>query len=93
MLYLGAAYPLTKALTLDGQVMNLRYRNVADYDSTLVTARLVYSFSKRTAVYGQIGHISNDRRAAVSVSGGATGSNPAAGSSQDGLMVGMRHSF
>ena len=93
MWYLGAAYPLTKALTLDGQVMNLRYRNVADYDSTLVTARLVYSFSKRTAVYGQIGHISNDRRAAVSVSGGATGSNPAAGSSQDGLMVGMRHSF
>ena len=53
----------------------------------------MYSFSKRTAVYGQIGHISNDRRAAVSVSGGATGSNPAAGSSQDGLMVGMRHSF
>ena len=91
--YLGASYPLTKALTLDGQWVTMRYKNVSDYDSTLLTARLSYAFSKRTAVYGQVGHIRNDRRAAVSVSGGAAGSNPAAGASQSGVIVGMRHAF
>ncbi len=37
--------------------------------------------------------IRNDRRAAVSVSGGSAGSNPAAGASQTGLNVGLRHAF
>ena len=91
--YIGASYPLTKTLTLDGQWMTMRYKNVSDYDSSLLSARLVYSFSRRTAVYGQIGHIRNDSRAAVSVSGGATGSNPAAGGSQNAVIVGMRHAF
>ena len=91
--YIGASYPLTKTLTLDGQWMTMRYKNVSDYDSSLLSARLVYSFSRRTAVYGQIGHIRNDSRAAVSVSGGATGSNPAAGASQNAVIVGMRHAF
>ncbi len=91
--YLGASYPLTPALTLDGQWASLRYKNFANGNSTLLSARLVYALSKRTAVYTQVGHISNDSLAAVSVSGGATGSNPAAGGSQNGLSVGLRHSF
>lgn len=91
--YLGASYPLTPALTLDGQWLTLRYKNADDYDATLLAARLVYSLSKRTAVYGQVGHIRNDRLSAVSVSGGAAGSNPAAGASQNGVNVGIRHAF
>jgi predicted porin len=91
--YLGASYPLTPALTLDGQWASLRYKNFADGNSTLLSARLVYALSKRTAVYTQVGHISNDALAAVSVSGGATGSNPAAGGSQNGIGFGIRHAF
>lgn len=80
--YLGASYPLTSALTLDGQWLTLRYSNASDSDATLLAARLVYSLSRRTAMYTQIGHIRNDRLSAVSVSGGAAGSNPPAGGSQ-----------
>ncbi len=91
--YLGASYPLTPQLTLDGQWASLRYSDANDVNSTLLAARLVYSLSKRTAVYGQVGHISNDRLANVSVSGGAAGSNPALGSSQNGINFGVRHAF
>lgn len=91
--YLGASYALTPALTLDGQWSSLRYKNFDNGNSTLLSARLVYALSKRTAVYTQVGHISNDKLAAVSVSGGAAGSNPAAGGSQNGIGVGIRHAF
>lgn len=91
--YLGASYPITAALTVDGQWLTLRYKNTSDRDATLLAARLVYSLSKRTAVYTQVGHIRNDRLSAVSVSGGAAGSNPAAGGSQNGVNVGIRHAF
>lgn len=91
--YVGASYPLTGNLTLDGQYLRLNYRAVDDADSQMLVARLVYSLSRRTAAYAQVGHIRNDRRAAVSVSGGAAGSNPAAGASQTGLNVGLRHAF
>jgi predicted porin len=91
--YIGASYPLTTALTLDGQWASLRYKNFDNGNSTLLSARLVYALSKRTAVYTQVGHISNDKLAAVSVSGGATGSAPAAGGSQNGVSFGIRHAF
>lgn len=91
--YLGASYPLTPTLALDGQWSTLRYRGVADNDATLLAARLTYSLSKRTALHAQVGHIRNDRYSAVSASGGATGGNPAAGSSQSGIAFGVRHSF
>jgi len=91
--YLGASYPITPALTLDGQWLTLRYKGADDYDATLLAARLAYSLSKRTALYAQVGHIRNDRLSAVSVSGGAAGSNPAAGGSQSGVNLGIRHSF
>ena len=91
--YLGASYPISPALTVEGQWLSLRYDNVDDRDSSMLVARVVYALSKRTAVYGQVGHIKNDRLAAVSVSGGAAGSNPAAGSSQNGINLGIRHAF
>jgi predicted porin len=92
--YVGAAYPLTAQLTLTGLVTTLRYKDISDYNATLVSAQLAYSLSKRTVVYGQIGHINNDKLSTVSVSSGGSGSsNPAAGGSQNGLSAGIRHFF
>ncbi len=91
--YLGASYPLTEALTLEGQWLDLRYKNVSNYDSTMFVARAIYNLSKRTAVYTQFGRISNDSLATVSVSGGSPGSNTAPGNSQTGINVGIRHVF
>ena len=61
--------------------------------ASLLAARATYSFSRRTAVYATIGHIGNDGTLALSVSGGAGGSNPLPGRSQSGFGTGLRHSF
>jgi predicted porin len=91
--YLGASYPVTPALTLDGHVAKLAYKDADNFDSTIVTLKTMYNLSKRTAVYAQIGTIRNDSLTRVSVSSGAPGSNPALGGSQTGTMVGVRHTF
>lgn len=92
--YVGAAYPLTPQLTLTGLVTTLRYKDISNYNATLMSAQLAYSLSKRTVVYGQIGHINNGKLSTVSVSSGGSGSsNPAAGGAQNGLSAGIRHFF
>nr|WP_315201564.1 porin [uncultured Albidiferax sp.] len=91
--YVGASYAINPTWTVDGTVTRLSYKNASNADSTLVAMRALYKMSKRTTVYGQLGHISNQSAVAVSVSGGATGSNPLAGGSQTGTMVGINHSF
>ena len=91
--YLGAAYPLSSAWTIDGTLAKLNYRNVDNYDATLLALRSLYKLSKRTTLYAQIGTIRNQSLSNVSVSSGAPGSNPAAGGSQTGTMVGINHSF
>lgn len=90
--YLGGAYSVTPAFTLDAEVLKLDVKNSAN-EATLFAVRGLYSFSRRTVGYVTAGHISNDGTFNVSVSGGAPGSNPVAGGSQMGLMVGMRHAF
>lgn len=90
--YVGAAYALTPALLIDGQWLRLTYDDSAN-KATLGVVRGTYSFSKRTAVYAQLASISNQGASALSVSGGAAGSNPAPGRSQTGVMVGVRHAF
>jgi predicted porin len=91
--FVGASYAITPAWTVDGTVARLAYKNANNANSTLVAMRALYKLSKRTTVYGQLGHISNQSAVAVSVSGGATGSNPLAGGSQTGTMFGINHSF
>ena len=91
--YLAAAYPLSSAWTIDGTLAKLSYKNIDNYDSTLLAVRSLYKLSKRTTLYAQIGTIRNDSLVNVSVSGGATGSNPALGGSQTGTMVGINHTF
>lgn len=91
--YLGASYPVTSALVLEGQYLALRYRDVDGYNANMLAARAVYNLSRRTAVYAQVGHIRNGRFSTVSVSGGAPGSATAPGGAQTGFNAGIRHSF
>jgi predicted porin len=91
--YVEAAYAVTPALSLEGQVAKLDYRNSAN-QATLVSLRTTYSLSKRTAAYVTAGHISNDgARMNVSASGGSPGGLPAFDGSQTGVAVGVRHAF
>ena len=91
--YFGASYPLTPAWTIDGTYAMLKYKDVSNYDSSLLAVRGLYAMSKQTTLYAQVGSIQNDSLSAVSVSGGAAGSNPAAGGSQTGVMFGVNHRF
>lgn len=90
--YIGAAYSVTPAMVLDGQVFKLDYKNSAN-QATLFALRATYNLSKRTAVYATAGHISNDGSLALSVSNAAAGGAPAAGGSQSGVALGVRHAF
>jgi predicted porin len=91
--YIGAAYPVTPAWTIDGTLAKLSYKNVNNFNSTMLTVKSTYRLSKRTAVYGQLGTIRNGSLTNVSVSGGAPGSNTPLGGSQTGLMAGINHAF
>ncbi|MFM9901082.1 MAG: porin [Polaromonas sp.] len=91
--FLGAAYPVSSAWTVDGAIAQLRYRQVDHFDSTLLTVRALYKLSKRTTAYAQVGNIHNGSLTNVSVSGGAPGSNPALGGSQTATMIGLNHRF
>lgn len=90
--YAGAAYNVTPALVLDGEVFKLDYKNSSN-GAMLYALRATYNLSKRTAVYATAGHISNKGTTALSVSNAAAGGAPAASTGQNGLAVGIRHSF
>ncbi|BDB69669.1 porin [Comamonas thiooxydans] len=90
--YLGASYPITPALVLDGQVFKLNYKH-SDNQALLYAIRGTYHLSKRTALFATAGHIANDGSLALSVSGAAAGGGTTAGGSQTGVAVGVRHSF
>ena len=90
--YLGATYAASPQVTLESQLSSLKFKDSANKASLLVV-RGFYHFSKRTSVYATAGHISNKGALALSVSGAAPGSAPVAGGSQDGLGLGLRHSF
>lgn len=87
--YLGVSHPFATNWVLDSQISRLDVKGTNN-ESTLLTARVTYNFSKRTAVYTSVGHITNDGTAAIPVdAGGSVG----AGMSQTGIMVGIRHVF
>jgi predicted porin len=91
--YVGASYPLSASWSIDGTYAKLGYKDIANFDSSLIAVRSLYKMSKRTTLYAQLGKIDNDSLSNVSVSGGAPGSNPALGDSQTGLMLGVNHTF
>jgi predicted porin len=87
--YIDVAYKLTPALTIDGQLARLAYRDSPN-DSTQLLLRAMYDLSKRTTIYLAAGHIRNDGNATVSLSsGGSVGP----GLSQNGVITGIKHSF
>ena len=69
------------------------YSDNTNFNATLYAVRALYAFSKRTSVYGQMGHIKNSAASILSASGGQPGSNTAPGMSQTGFMFGVRHAF
>ncbi|SFU43423.1 porin [Pseudoduganella namucuonensis] len=90
--FIGGAYPVIPEITVEVELFRLDTKGNAN-DATLFAVRGLYHLSKRTAAYVTAGHVSNGGTLNLSVSGGAAGSNPVAGGSQTGLMVGMRHFF
>lgn len=92
LIFVGVSYPVTTRFTLDAQLSQLKFKD-SDNKAQLAVVRGIYSLSKRTAVYAGLGHIANDGTLAISVSGGAPGSNPTAGASQSGMVAGLRHAF
>lgn len=90
--YLGASLALTPALTLDGQVFRLDVKNSANA-ATLAAVRASYQLSKRSTVYATAGRMDNSGTLALSVSNGAAGASPAAGTAQTGVALGVRHTF
>lgn len=87
--YVGASFPLSPVLQLDGQVAQHNAKGSAN-DSTLAVARLSYFLSKRTAVYSSLGHMKNAGAAAIALDVGGT---VGAGLSQSGISAGVRHTF
>ncbi|MCP3719179.1 porin [Paraburkholderia sp. CNPSo 3281] len=92
LFYLGAGYQVTPFFIVDGTVYRIINR-VHDTRATLSTVRATYLLSKRTAVYGQLGYITNSPRASYTLSSGGAGSTPSAGANQTGAMIGIRELF
>lgn len=91
--YLGVSAPLTPKLTLAAQWSALNYAANSDFNASLIAVRGTYALFKGTELFAQVGNIQNNAKSAVSVSGGATGSNPLAGTSQTAVDFGVRFSF
>ena len=91
--FVGAQTPITPKTSVAVQAMSLRFPDDSRRNATILAALVNHQLSRRTAIYGQIGQIANGSTATTSLSGAATGSNPAAGVSQSGVNVGIRHAF
>lgn len=92
LFYLGASYPVTPALFLEGEVYRI-VNTQQDARATMTTLRTTYFLSKRTGVYVQGSYLGNSAHAAYSVSAGGGGTTPARGANQVGIMAGIRHMF
>lgn len=90
--FVGVNWPVTPALSVDAQVAQLTFKSSAN-EARLLVLRGNYALSKRTSVYAAVGQVDNDGTLALSVSGGAPGSAPPAGLSQNGFVAGVRHAF
>ena len=92
---LGAAYNVSPAVTIDGSVNYLKYKN-ADESSRAwyYVARAKYAFSKRTSTYISAAYMNNKGLSGFSAAGGTAGDlSPGVGRNQTAVMAGLRHSF
>ena len=91
---LGAVYNVTPAVTLQGTVYYLDYKDSDDNARSLYyVAQAKYAFSKRTSTYISAGFMNNRGSANNSAAGGTVGATPHAGDNQTSIMVGLRHGF
>lgn len=90
--FIGVNWPVTEAFSADAQISQLKFKDSAN-KANLFVLRGNYALSRRTSVYAALGQIDNSGTLAISVSGGAPGSAPPAGESQNGLAAGVRHAF
>lgn len=88
LVYFGASHPIG-AYTIDAQWAKRDQKN-SNADVSMLVARLTYSLSKRTHVYGAIGRMDNDGASAVALDAGGT---VGVGMTQNGVMAGLRHHF
>ncbi|WP_235972231.1 porin [Aquariibacter albus] len=93
--FLAGSYAVTPTFNVEAAYYDLNVKN-SENDSSLVVLRANYLMSKRTTLYATVGHRNNDGTA----NGGVTldaqvtpDLRPAAGQSQSGMMVGLRHTF
>ncbi|HYD61547.1 MAG TPA: porin [Noviherbaspirillum sp.] len=91
--FFGGSYPITAAVSVDAQFSTIRNSDM-NADASMTVLRANYALSKRTSLYGLIGHVNNQGTASYSVSvSSISPASPAAGAGQTGLMIGMRHVF
>lgn len=93
---LGASYGVTPAVTIDGSVNYVNYKDAptGKQKAWYYVARVKYALSKRTSVYASAAYMDNDDATNLPAAGGtAPGINPKLGQSQTAVMAGLRHSF
>ncbi len=87
--FLGASYPVSTKLTVDGQASRIKFRN-SDNSANMFLARATYYLSKRSSLYLMGGRIINSGTSTLSIDAGSV-AGP--GLSQNGIMAGIRHMF
>lgn len=86
----GLGYRFTPALRVTGGIYYLKDRNNSANKSTEIAAGAEYSLSKRTMVYGEVGHVNNKGTMTQTI---AYGQPVAPGMATTAAMVGVRHNF
>jgi predicted porin len=91
--FVGINYVVYGSFSVDAQLLALKDAR-QDAGARMAVIRGNYGLSRRTSVYAMVGHVSNERNAAYSITASElTGVPPGAGRGQSGVMLGIRHSF
>jgi predicted porin len=61
--------------------------------ANMLALRAIYNFDDQLSTYVTMGYMGNDSSSGYGVSGGGSGTSPAAGNKQEGVMVGARYHF
>jgi predicted porin len=89
----GISYLVHGSFSVDAQLLALKDAR-RDTGARMVIVRGNYGLGRRTSLYAMVGHVSNERNAAYSITASElTGVPPGTGRGQTGLMLGIRHSF
>lgn len=93
LFYMGVSVPVAGVFSIDAQLIGLRDGRPGT-NANAIVARVNYALSRRTSTYAMLGQVRNGRNAAYSVTAAKMASvAPPAGTSQTGIMFGVRHIF